>query len=96
LIRVSATRARTKTSPWTLNTALRSLDQRRSRYVAFESTATNLAEDDMNGLHDIFVRDLDGQDVQGIVDRLLGEQMADGWWNCELENGLRAPAELTS
>ncbi len=28
-----------------------------------------------------------GQDVQGIVDRLLTEQMADGGWNCERENG---------
>ncbi|OGO34399.1 MAG: hypothetical protein A2W35_09430 [Chloroflexi bacterium RBG_16_57_11] len=28
-----------------------------------------------------------GQDVQGIVDRLLGEQMADGGWNCEQVNG---------
>jgi hypothetical protein len=28
-----------------------------------------------------------GQDVQGIVERLLGEQMADGGWNCEQENG---------
>jgi hypothetical protein len=28
-----------------------------------------------------------GQDVSGIVERLLGEQMADGGWNCELENG---------
>jgi hypothetical protein len=28
-----------------------------------------------------------GQDVQGIVDRLLGEQMSDGGWNCEQENG---------
>ncbi len=28
-----------------------------------------------------------GQDVQGIVDRLLGEQMADGGWNCEQECG---------
>ena len=28
-----------------------------------------------------------GQDVGGIVDRLLGEQMADGGWNCEQENG---------
>ena len=28
-----------------------------------------------------------GQDVQGIVDRLLGEQLADGGWNCEAENG---------
>ena len=27
------------------------------------------------------------QDVQGIVDRLLTEQMADGGWNCEQENG---------
>ena len=24
-----------------------------------------------------------GQDVQGIVDRLLGEQLSDGGWNCE-------------
>jgi hypothetical protein len=28
-----------------------------------------------------------GQEVRGIVDRLLGEQMADGGWNCEQENG---------
>jgi hypothetical protein len=28
-----------------------------------------------------------GQDVQGIVDRLLGEQMSDGGWNCEQEHG---------
>ncbi len=28
-----------------------------------------------------------GQDVQGIVDLLLTEQMADGGWNCEQENG---------
>ena len=27
------------------------------------------------------------QDVQGIVDRLLTEQMADGGWNCEQERG---------
>jgi hypothetical protein len=28
-----------------------------------------------------------GEDVQGIVGRLLGEQMADGGWNCEQESG---------
>ena len=28
-----------------------------------------------------------GQDVSGIVERLLGEQMVDGGWNCEQENG---------
>ena len=28
-----------------------------------------------------------GQDVKGIADRLLSEQMADGGWNCEQENG---------
>jgi hypothetical protein len=28
-----------------------------------------------------------GQDVSAIVDRLLGEQMTDGGWNCEQENG---------
>jgi hypothetical protein len=28
-----------------------------------------------------------GVDVHGIVDRLLGEQMSDGGWNCEQENG---------
>jgi len=28
-----------------------------------------------------------GQDVEGIVDLLLGEQMSDGGWNCEQENG---------
>ena len=28
-----------------------------------------------------------GEDVRGIVDRLLTEQMVDGGWNCEQENG---------
>jgi len=28
-----------------------------------------------------------GEDIRGIVDRLLTEQMADGGWNCEQENG---------
>ena len=28
-----------------------------------------------------------GEDSQPVVDRLLGEQMADGGWNCEQENG---------
>ena len=28
-----------------------------------------------------------GEDVAGLVERLLGEQMADGGWNCEQENG---------
>jgi hypothetical protein len=27
------------------------------------------------------------QDVRGLVERLLGEQLADGGWNCEAENG---------
>jgi hypothetical protein len=30
-----------------------------------------------------------GQEVHGLVDRLLGEQMDDGGWNCEQENGSR-------
>jgi hypothetical protein len=30
-----------------------------------------------------------GQDVEGIVARLLGEQLEDGGWNCEAENGSR-------
>jgi hypothetical protein len=28
-----------------------------------------------------------GQDVQGVVDRLLTEQLEDGGWNCQTENG---------
>ena len=28
-----------------------------------------------------------GQDVDGVVARLLGEQLEDGGWNCEAENG---------
>ena len=28
-----------------------------------------------------------GEDVRGIVDRLLAEQLPDGGWNCEAENG---------
>jgi hypothetical protein len=35
----------------------------------------------------VAIGDYFGQDVQGIVDRLLSEQMADGGWNCEQENG---------
>src|SRR5206468_5062457 len=27
------------------------------------------------------------QDVRGLVDRLVGEQLPDGGWNCEAENG---------
>ena len=27
------------------------------------------------------------QDVDGVVARLLGEQLEDGGWNCEAENG---------
>jgi hypothetical protein len=30
-----------------------------------------------------------GENVQGIVERLLGEQMSDGGWNCEQERGSR-------
>lgn len=37
-----------------------------------------------------------GQDVRAIVDRLLGEQLPDGGWNCEAENGsLRASFNTT-
>lgn len=28
-----------------------------------------------------------GEDIQGIIDRLLGEQLSDGGWNCETLNG---------
>jgi len=28
-----------------------------------------------------------GQDIQDVVDRLLGEQLSDGGWNCEAERG---------
>jgi hypothetical protein len=28
-----------------------------------------------------------GQDIEGVVARLLGEQLEDGGWNCEAENG---------
>ena len=28
-----------------------------------------------------------GQEMRALVDRLLGEQLADGGWNCEVENG---------
>ena len=38
-----------------------------------------------------------GQDVSGIVDRLLHDQMADGGWNCEQERGsVRAPSTRAS
>ena len=28
-----------------------------------------------------------GQHIDGLIDRLLGEQLEDGGWNCETENG---------
>ncbi len=31
-----------------------------------------------------------GQDVRGLVDRLLGEQLSDGGWNCEASAARRA------
>jgi hypothetical protein len=37
-----------------------------------------------------------GRDVRGIVDRLLGEQMADGGWNCEQESGSTRGAFATT
>ena len=37
-----------------------------------------------------------GQDVSRLVDRLLGEQMADGGWNCEQENGATVGSFSTS
>jgi hypothetical protein len=37
-----------------------------------------------------------GLDVTGIVERLLGEQMADGGWNCEQENGSTRGAFATT
>jgi hypothetical protein len=37
-----------------------------------------------------------GQDVRGIIDRLLNEQLPDGGWNCEAENGsIRASFNTT-
>jgi len=37
-----------------------------------------------------------GQDVQGIVDRLLGEQLADGGWNCDApDRSLRSSFNTT-
>ena len=36
------------------------------------------------------------QDVDGIVARLIGEQLDDGGWNCETENGsVRSSFETT-
>jgi hypothetical protein len=40
----------------------------------------------ING-HTVAIGDYFGVDVDGIVNRLLGEQLADGGWNCEAENG---------
>jgi hypothetical protein len=40
----------------------------------------------ING-HTVAIGDYFGVDVEGIVTRLLGEQLADGGWNCEAENG---------
>jgi hypothetical protein len=37
-----------------------------------------------------------GVDMQPLVDRLLGEQLADGGWNCEVENGATVSSLGTS
>jgi hypothetical protein len=37
-----------------------------------------------------------GQDVDGVVARLLGEQLEDGGWNCEAENGSRRSSFATT
>src|SRR5215831_20080209 len=37
-----------------------------------------------------------GQDVRGLIERLLGEQLADGGWNCEAENGSLRPSFNTT
>jgi hypothetical protein len=37
-----------------------------------------------------------GEDVQKLVDRLLGEQMEDGGWNCEQENGSKVASFHTT
>jgi len=36
-----------------------------------------------------------GQDVRGIVDRLLGEQLADGGWNCDAPKSTRSSFNTT-
>jgi len=36
-----------------------------------------------------------GQDVRGLVDRLLGEQLADGGWNCEAPGSTRSSFNTT-
>jgi len=36
-----------------------------------------------------------GQDVQSIIDRLLGEQLADGGWNCEAPDSTRSSFNTT-
>jgi hypothetical protein len=36
-----------------------------------------------------------GQDVQGLIDRLLGEQLADGGWNCEAPGSTRSSFNTT-
>jgi hypothetical protein len=40
----------------------------------------------ING-HTVSLGSYFGHDVEGIVARLLGEQLEDGGWNCEVENG---------
>ena len=36
-----------------------------------------------------------GQDIRGLVDRLLGEQLADGGWNCEAPGSARSSFNTT-
>jgi hypothetical protein len=37
-----------------------------------------------------------GQDVEGLVERLLREQLPDGGWNCEVENGATVSSFATT
>ena len=41
----------------------------------------------LTGPDDVAIGAYFGQDVRGVVERLLTDQMADGGWNCEQENG---------
>lgn len=58
------------------------------RYVVFSSTATNLVEDDTNGVDDVFVHDRQTGETTRVSVSSSGQQAAaDSWWPSVSGNG---------
>lgn len=59
------------------------------RYIVFTSYADNLVADDTNGVHDIFIKDLQTQAIQRVSTSSNGEQGDMGSWFAEFSADVR-------